>query len=183
MSTKTFLPGDRVQIQDPKTLRWSVTGVVTKAIYHQGASQPSSYEITIDSGGSFLRNGKFLRLHEEQNIPEKTMNADRESEIHAGEREQPQMAISHDQTVDNKDGHEGTIHGDSMNADRESDKHSRQRTDSGREGREGGSTSPSGPSNRRSSRIAGQLRVRYSDNGRRNFKGDSKGRSTYKPRG
>ena len=80
MSSKTFLPGERVRIQDPKTLKWSVTGVVTKAIYHQGGSQPSSYEVTTDnSSSSFLRNGKFLRLREEQNIPEQTMNADRKS--------------------------------------------------------------------------------------------------------
>ena len=34
MSTETFLPGDRVRIQDPKTLRWTVTEVVTKSIHH-----------------------------------------------------------------------------------------------------------------------------------------------------
>ena len=78
----------------------------------------------------------------------------------------------------NNKGGNGDIHEDNMNAD-ESDRDSRQSTDSGNEGREG----HSGGSNRRSSRIAGQLRVRYSDNGRRNFKGDSKGRSTYNPRG
>ena len=32
MSTETFMLGERVRIQDQKTLHWTVTGVVTKSI-------------------------------------------------------------------------------------------------------------------------------------------------------
>ena len=54
MSSEVFMKGDRVRLQDPKTLRWAVTGVVTKVICHQGATQPSSYEVSADGGGCFL---------------------------------------------------------------------------------------------------------------------------------
>ena len=104
MSTETFLPGDRVRIQDPKTLRWSVTGIVSKAICHQGATQPSSYEVTADSGGCFLRKGRFLRLQEVQDIPE-AMNADK------GKL----------QTSDYQPNNRGDNHEDSMNADSDGD--------------------------------------------------------------
>ena len=72
------MKGDKVRLQNPKTLRWSVTGIVTDVISHQGATRPSSYEIEADAGcgvGTFLRNGRFLKLREKQseNIPE---NAD-----------------------------------------------------------------------------------------------------------
>ena len=66
LSMETFVVGDHVRLQDPKTLRWSVIGVVTKAISHQGATQPSSYEVTADQGGVFLRNGRYLKLREQQ---------------------------------------------------------------------------------------------------------------------
>ena len=68
--------GDHVRLQDPKSLRWSVTGVVTKAISHQGADRPTSYEVTADEGGVFLRNGRYLRLREKQSDSE---NADSDS--------------------------------------------------------------------------------------------------------
>ena len=42
LSTETFMKGDRVRLQNPKTLRWSITGVVTDDISHQGATRPSS---------------------------------------------------------------------------------------------------------------------------------------------
>ena len=79
------------------------------------------------------------------------------------------------QTADKPDnkGGKGDIHEDTMNAD-ESDRDSRQRTDSENEGREG----HNGGLYRRSSRLAGQLRVTYSDNGRGSNKGNSKGRGT-----
>merc|ERR1711888_247865 len=82
LSSEIFAVGDRVRLQDPKSLRWSVTGVVTKAISHQGADRPSSYEVTADEGGIFLRNGRYLRLREQQ--PD-TENADTDdSEIDTG---------------------------------------------------------------------------------------------------
>ena len=65
-SLETFVVGDRVRLQNPKSLRWSVTGTVTRTISHQGADRPSSYEVSGDEGGSFLRNGRYMRLREQQ---------------------------------------------------------------------------------------------------------------------
>ena len=49
------MPGDNVQIQCPKSLRWSTTGTISKAVYHEGATIPSSYEILLETGDLMLK--------------------------------------------------------------------------------------------------------------------------------
>ena len=80
LSSEIFVIGDRVRLQNPKSLRWSVTGIVTKTISHQGADRPSSYEVTADEGGTFLRNGRYLRLREQQPDTENAEEDSREAD-------------------------------------------------------------------------------------------------------
>ena len=47
-----------------------MTGTVTSAIHHEGSESPSTYTVEADSGGNFLRNGKFLRMMSKQCPPE-----------------------------------------------------------------------------------------------------------------
>ena len=78
LSRDVFQPGDRVRIQCPKSLRWSTTGTISRAIFHEGATIPSSYEIRLDWGDLMLRNGKYIRLREVQTGQEE------QSDIHEG---------------------------------------------------------------------------------------------------
>ena len=62
LSRDRSMPGDNVRIQCPKSLRWSTTGTISKAVYHEGATLPSSYKILSEKGDLMLRNGKFIGL-------------------------------------------------------------------------------------------------------------------------
>ena len=69
LSLNTFQKGDRVCIQDPRTKTWRTTGTVASTIHHEGSESPSTYTVEADSGGNFLRNGKFLRMMSKQSCP------------------------------------------------------------------------------------------------------------------
>ena len=163
LSSETFMIGDRVRLQDPKSLRWSVTGIVTKTISHQGSDRPSSYEVIADNdGGTFLRNGRFLRLREQQ---PSTENADTDSR---------EVDTEPDNTEDECDRSDDS--GDSGDSGVEmgrDNKHAEAEYRQSREDSEG-----QGMVYRRSPRIKKQYRVTYKEdhssgsrNGRRRIKG------------
>ena len=157
LSSEIFMKGDKVRLQNPKTLRWSVTGIVTDTISHQGATRPSSYEVEADAdcgGGTFLRNGRFLKLREKQSNAE---NADTD-----------------DQTVDTEpDNNEDEC--DKSDDSREELRHDNRHIES--EYRQSNDDSEEqGAVYRRSPRLKNQFRVTYqedqsSSNGRRRLKG------------
>ena len=163
LSSETFIIGDRVRLQDPKSLRWSVTGIVTKTISHQGSDRPSSYEVIADNdGGTFLRNGRFLRLREQQ---PSTENADTDSR---------EVDTEPDNTEDecdrSDDSGDSGYSGVEMGRD---NKHAEAEYRQSREDSEG-----QGMVYRRSPRIKKQYRVTYKEdhssssrNGRRRLKG------------
>ena len=64
-SEATYELGDNVRIQCPKEKTWGQTGVISELRTHEGGMIPKSYVITTEDGQSFLRNGKFVRLHQE----------------------------------------------------------------------------------------------------------------------
>ena len=66
LSVEIFREGDRVRVQDVKKKTWSMKGTISSAVYHEGAHYPSSYYVAADDGGEFLRNGKYIRLLEQQ---------------------------------------------------------------------------------------------------------------------
>ena len=66
-----FEEGDRVRVQDVKRKTWYMKGTITSVIFHEGAQTPSSYYIAADEGGEFLRNGKYIRLLEQQACSQK----------------------------------------------------------------------------------------------------------------
>ena len=67
LSLDLFKDGDRVQVQDIKTRKWTTKGTVVSEVYHKGAQAPSLHFVDSDEGGRFLRNGKYIRLLNEQN--------------------------------------------------------------------------------------------------------------------
>ena len=67
LSLDVFREGDRVRLQDVKTKKWNTKGTVVSEFYHDSAQTPSSYFVDSDEGGTFLRNGKFIRLLNGQN--------------------------------------------------------------------------------------------------------------------
>ena len=66
-----FEVGDRVRVQDVKRKTWNMKGTIVSVVFHEGAKTPSSYYIAADEGGEFLRNGKYIRLLEEQACTQK----------------------------------------------------------------------------------------------------------------
>ena len=155
------MKGDLVRLQNPKTLRWSVTGIVTDVISHMGATRPSSYEIQADAdcgGGTFLRNGRFLKLREKQSedIAENS-DTNQTSDIEPDNREDNEYDGNDDSNEDL--GHDN----------RHTESGSRQSNDD---------TEEQGALYRRLPRLKNQLRVTYQEtqstrNGRRSHKGDS----------
>ena len=93
LSLDTFQKGDRVRIQDPRTKTWRRTGTVTSTIHHEGSESPSTYMVEADSGGNFLRNGKFLRMMSKQCPPD--------SPETTGVTEQDDEAVHGNQTPSN----------------------------------------------------------------------------------
>ena len=160
------MKGDKVRLQNPKTLRWSVTGIVTDVISHQGATRPSSYEIEADAdcgGGTFLRNVRFLKLREKQseNIPE---NADTNQ---TSDIEPDNSEDEYDRSDDSSE--------DSGHDNRHTESDHRQSNDD---------TEEQGALYRRSPRLKNQLRVTYQEaqstsNGRRSHKGSRKTDSSH----
>ena len=65
-----FKKGDRVRVQDVKQKTWNMKGTSTSEIFHEGAQTPSLYCILADKGGEFLRNGRYIRLLEQQDCPQ-----------------------------------------------------------------------------------------------------------------
>ena len=59
---ETFKAGDRVRVQNPKTLKWDTKGIIMRGLTHEGGEKPVSYLVANMHGAEFLRNGKFLRL-------------------------------------------------------------------------------------------------------------------------
>ena len=72
LSLEVFKKGDRVRVQDVRNKTGSIKGTVTSEVFHEGAQTPSSYYILSDAGGQFLRNGKFIRLLEQQSSSQNT---------------------------------------------------------------------------------------------------------------
>ena len=70
LSLEVFRKGDRVRVQDVKKKTWNMKGTIASAVYHEGAHYPSSYYVAADDGGEFLRNGKYIRLLEQQSGPQ-----------------------------------------------------------------------------------------------------------------
>ena len=66
LSLEIFREGDRVRVQDVKKKTWTMKGTISSAVYHERAHYPSSYYVAADDGGEFLRNGKYIRLLEQQ---------------------------------------------------------------------------------------------------------------------
>jgi hypothetical protein len=59
-SKDSFEIGDKVVLQDPKTKRWTAHGTVSlKRTADDGSHQ--SFEITLETGGSALRNKRFMK--------------------------------------------------------------------------------------------------------------------------
>ena len=65
VSLEVFKKGDRVRVQNVKRKTWNMKGTITSVVYPEGAHYPSSYYISADDGGEFLRNGKYIRLLEQ----------------------------------------------------------------------------------------------------------------------
>ena len=66
-----FEEGNRVRVQDVKRKTWNMKGTITSAVFNKGAQTPSSYYVAADEGGEFLRNGKYIRLLEQQSCSQK----------------------------------------------------------------------------------------------------------------
>ena len=169
LSSEIFVIGDRVRLQNPKSLRWSVTGIVTKTISHQGSDRPSSYEVSADDGGTFLRNGRFLRLREQQPSTENADTDNKEVDTEPDNTEE-----EWDRSDDSGDP------GDSGIEIGRNNKHAEAEYRQSREDSEG-----QGTVYRRSPRIKKQYRVTYKEDhssGSRNVsKGCSKGSRRHGP--
>ena len=48
-----------------------MNGTITSVVFHIGAQTPSSYYVAADEAGEFLRNGKYIRLLDQQNSSQK----------------------------------------------------------------------------------------------------------------
>ena len=83
---ETFKAGDRVRVQNPKTLKWDTKGVVMKGITHEGGQKPVSYLVADMHGDEFLRNGKFLRLRK----GEVNMETQLSESVESGESQEEQ---------------------------------------------------------------------------------------------
>ena len=53
--------GDAVRVQDQQSGQWSVKGVVTDIFEHDDSSS-KTYQVSTDTGGVYLRNGRFIKL-------------------------------------------------------------------------------------------------------------------------
>ena len=60
VSADTFELNDRVILQDPETRRWILKGTITKKREADDKST-HSFEILLDSGGTTMRNKRFIR--------------------------------------------------------------------------------------------------------------------------
>ena len=61
VSTDTFNVGDHVRLQNIRTKRWDIRGVVDDArTTHEDAAK--SYTVVTEDGGCYLHNGKFLHI-------------------------------------------------------------------------------------------------------------------------
>ena len=53
--------GDAVRVQDTHSGQWSLKGVVSEVIHHDD-SPSRMYQVTSEDGGTYLRNGRFVKL-------------------------------------------------------------------------------------------------------------------------
>ena len=81
-NSETFRSGDKVRIQNPKTLKWDLKGIIMRGITQERVKKPTSYVIATEAGEEFLRNGKFLRLrqHDHDNQLEETADSEERQE-------------------------------------------------------------------------------------------------------
>ena len=55
-----FKRGDKVRVQNSRTGEWDLKGEVSDVISHDGGSL--TYSVIGDEGGTYLRNGRFIKL-------------------------------------------------------------------------------------------------------------------------
>ena len=60
-NAESFEIGDEVRVQDTQSGQWRIKGVVSEVIEHNSSSS-KTYKVMSDSGSTFLRNGKFIKL-------------------------------------------------------------------------------------------------------------------------
>ena len=60
VSRTDFKVGDKVRVQDVRSGEWGLKGEVAEVISHDGGSL--TYRIEGEEGGSYLRNGRFVKL-------------------------------------------------------------------------------------------------------------------------
>ena len=62
LSLDLFREGDCMRLKDVETKRWDTKGTVVLNVYHDGAQTLLLYFVDADTGGTFLRNRKFICL-------------------------------------------------------------------------------------------------------------------------
>ena len=70
-----------MRVQDIKKKTWDTKGTIVSVEFHEGAQTPSSYHIDADEGGNFLRNGRFIRLLEEQASSQKEGSDNQDADL------------------------------------------------------------------------------------------------------